>query len=842
MAITQWLSALTKSFRWKRPNGAWLASHRRGQSGGCGSCQPVVWRSMERFEARTMLSGVPVLIDILAGAGVSNPTSLTDVDGTLFFAADGGQGRELWSSDGTAAGTVRVADIHAGPAGSSPASLTNVDGTLFFTADDGGTDKGLWKTDGTAMGTVNVLPNSGDLELLTNVDGTLFFTPGGFTSGPLSVSSTIFTTSRTPYSGLTFSSIWSSDGTAAGTGPVVDGVSFAPTEMVDLNGVLFLDTNELSDSTQLTSNVGRELFKLERFGFGGHFRSLLRDINSSLVTVEPPRDNFDSDPNPVVVGTESSNPASLTPVGQTLFFTADDGVHGRELWKTDGTFGGTSIVSDIHAGASGSSPSSLTDVNGTLYFSADDGVNGRELWKTDGTAEGTVRVLDINPAGSSSPAHLTSVDGTLFFSADDGIHGIELWLSNGSGAGTRMVADLDGTAFDSTPSELTNVDGVLFFNATDGAAGTELWTSDGTQAGTFRVADINPGIGVSTPRNLTNVNGTLFFTADDGSNGRELWALSSVAVASAVPHSLALPGGGGEYAIQVAGTDLVVFKAGDVELFRQPVNLVSSLTITGSAGQDRVTVVTALTPVETPLNFDGLDGDDFFDGRSATGPMILMGGAGNDLLFGGSGDDVLLGAAGRDVLDGGIGDDRLRGQGASGDLLTGGPGADTMDGGAGTDRIVENFPQSRNIVLTADQLNVDGEVDELRSIEQASLDGGEDGVTINTIAFAGPVTLYGGAGADRLFSGAGNDILFGLAGDDILDSGAGDDWLLGSAGRDILRGGDGDDNLRGQGSSGDRPIGGAGADRMDGGVGADVLFTDDLDTVINDVLDVLIGG
>ena len=92
-----------------------------------------------------------------------------------------------------------------------------------------------------------------------------------------------------------------------------------------------------------------------------------------------------------------------------------------------------SLVKDIYPGASGpypynSSPNFLTDVNGTLFFIANDGTTGNELWKSDGTAAGTVLVKDINPGASGSfPDKLTNVNGTLFFSATDGTTGNELW-------------------------------------------------------------------------------------------------------------------------------------------------------------------------------------------------------------------------------------------------------------------------------------------------------------------------------------------------------------------------------------------------------------------------------
>src|SRR5438132_732998 len=146
---------------------------------------------------------VPYLVkDINTATDDSSPDGLTDVNGTLFFvASDPTNGRELWKSDGTAAGTVLVKDIHPGSGDSSPYGLTDVNGTLFFAAFDPANGTELWKSDGTAAGTAlvkDIDPGSGVRYpyQLTALPGSLFFVAVDPTNG---------------------FELWKSDGTAAGT-------------------------------------------------------------------------------------------------------------------------------------------------------------------------------------------------------------------------------------------------------------------------------------------------------------------------------------------------------------------------------------------------------------------------------------------------------------------------------------------------------------------------------------------------------------------------------------------------------------------------------------------------
>lgn len=215
-------------------------------------------------------------------------------------------------------------------------------------------------------------------------------------------------------------------------------------------------------------------------------------------------------------------------------------------------------------------------------------------------------------------------------------------------------------------------------------------------------------------------------------------------------------------------------------------HLTTSVIVDAAGGDDIVSILSLDGLFTGPVSVIGGAGNDTLNGLPASIPLHLAGNDGNDTLTGGSAADTIDGAAGADSIVGGAG----------GDVLTGGDDNDHIDGGSGAD-------------------SIDG-------------DAGDD----NLIGGDGNDTLNGAAGADSLNGGAGDDILNASVGDDSLDGGSGNDELDGSDGADVLAGGDDDDTLRG-GLGNDQLIGGAGNDVVNGDDGDDDLTGGDGNDIQN---------
>ena len=198
----------------------------------------------------------------------------------------------------------------------------------------------------------------------------------------------------------------------------------------------------------------------------------------------------------------------IASIGDTLYFAANEGAHGTELWRSDGTTEGTWLVKDIQPGRQGSVPEHIVVLNNEIYFAANDGVYGCELWKSDGTAEGTVMVYNIRPEvamddNSSYPRDLRVFKNRIYFTAFDDGDGNDLWESDGTAAGTKEVHNSTADYL----SELTVLGDNLYFVKSYNSF-QQLWISDGTSTGTVQL----PVDDLYTIQDLHAFNGTLYFT------------------------------------------------------------------------------------------------------------------------------------------------------------------------------------------------------------------------------------------------------------------------------------------------------------------------------------------
>lgn len=291
-----------------------------------------------------------------------------------------------------------------------------------------------------------------------------------------------------------------------------------------------------------------------------------------------------------------------------VLFAATDGTHGTELWVTDGTAAGTELVKDINTG-SGSSLSNSADItalgNGKALFSANDGTHGYELWVTDGTAAGTSLVKDLSPysgyevpyIGSNSfPHSITALgNGKALFSAYDGGY-VGLWVTDGTYGGTTEVARqtnatdvtvlgngkavfssyglwvTDGMSGPGHTYQLPSGSNPLYITALgNGTAlfagsGRALWVTDGTSAGTSLVKDINPGSPNDIVGGITALgNGKALFAGYGGfTYGVELWVTDGTAAGTVLLKDIApASSSSGPANITAIGNGKAVFVAGD---------------------------------------------------------------------------------------------------------------------------------------------------------------------------------------------------------------------------------------------------------------------------------------
>lgn len=411
------------------------------------------------FAAPAAAAGPPQMVKDINTSGSSDPQQLTAMNGKLYFTAKGGgKGRELYVSDGTSAGTKRVKDIRPGPGGSQPTELVAVGSLLYFTADDGVAGREVWVSDGTSAGTQALTDhdpgtdNVGSPPWLTAVGGLLYFFADRADDRL---------------------ELWKTNGTAAGTSRVkiLPEDTFVAEPPAAHGGRLFFGLYQCLFNTC----TGEGLWVSNGTGQG------TKHFFSSVV--------------------DESYPSWITSAGGKLYW--NDDVNG--LYRSNGTAAKTKSMGGVLA------LTFLVEFNGILFFNGSETSpipNNGDLWKSNGTVGGTTMVKDMN-RGFLSP---TPVGNLLFFgSLSDG--GNDLWVTDGTEAGTENLLFV----FDPQPlDDFVDVNGTFYFHAFSG----QLWTSDGTVDGTVEVYG---GIGNATQFTNVGGTLFFASGGGDNANGVELW-------------------------------------------------------------------------------------------------------------------------------------------------------------------------------------------------------------------------------------------------------------------------------------------------------------------------------
>ncbi len=448
-----------------------------------------------------------------------------DLGGVLYFAAaDPAHGSELWRSDGTAAGTRRVADIWPGPVGSFIQELFSDGKRLYFIASDGVFGQEAWTSDGTRQGT-RMLRDVCPGPCSSYLDRSSFTAAGGrvfFRANPASGNE----------------KLWVTDGTREGTRVAFDPASapgFMAGPLVSLpDALLFTVTYDYS-SYQLWRSDGTSLgtYRID-FNPGGTLKYLL-DLTAAgrraffWASEEPlsaKKDLWVTDG--TRAGTFAVRPDSapwMPAAWNDLLFYFHDG----DLWRSDGTPAGTSMVH--HFGPGFWVDRIASSGCGALLWMREPATGRFSIWSSQGTTATTRQVWQSGSEGWIFD--LQSVADRAFFLFREG-SSVDLWEIAGDTCQARNAAALCGaqrsclspgppfyTGY-SEGSRLIATGARVCFNLRLAETGAELWCSDGTEAGTALVRDIHAGPG-SAVSDIAALGRWAMFSARSGDEAAFLW-------------------------------------------------------------------------------------------------------------------------------------------------------------------------------------------------------------------------------------------------------------------------------------------------------------------------------
>lgn len=236
-------------------------------------------------------------------------------------------------------------------------------------------------------------------------------------------------------------------------------------------------------------------------------------------------------------GNEFNTGIHMTPVGNRVFFFFQKNSQTKTLWTSDGTDAGTVQLKNMTTETTNSLVplGIMADFGGKLVFRGKSTTQnvGTEIWISDGTPNGTTLLKDIAVGPDSGmPQDFTVWNGKLYFTALNGAANSELWATDGTTGGTQRV--LPDFAFNEGHGYgLTVFNDSLAFGGFEAATGSELMMCKGNEASLHVVSNASAaGQNTFLPSNLMPAGKRLFFAAETASIGRELWVYEPYVKAS----------------------------------------------------------------------------------------------------------------------------------------------------------------------------------------------------------------------------------------------------------------------------------------------------------------------
>ncbi len=440
------------------------------------------------------------VVDVLPGAGSSQPVEITPWKNLVFFSAKSADSqRYLWKSNGTEVGTIPVFPAGSDAAPSDPYNFLSGKNCVFFYAH---TQKKItqqiWKTDGTLEGTVPIYTfrssntfSAGTSEMPAR-DGQYIANSICMRGDDL-----IWAAQKERKAGVGFPGFefWKSDGTSEGTKCFYE--SRTPTLIPSGDNVFFFEPTQ-----QFPINSPVELWKTDGTAEG-------------TIKLGGPFTGISFFDHPIYARDIVNSGVFAVSKGLLVFQERGAGRGKKQFWISDGTPQGTHEFQVFSANDSLSDGAFeiMAFLDKILLFSIKRGAR-EEMWETDWNAKSPIPLSPANRSDvpySGAISHAILKKHFCFGLRENG--NFVIWRTNGKPDGLQKIQSIPMAP--DVPVRFIEAMKCFYFVA-PGAQGPELWMSNGTVSGTRRIRNAKLEDGSTSSMNLANSGDQLFFSSGEG--------------------------------------------------------------------------------------------------------------------------------------------------------------------------------------------------------------------------------------------------------------------------------------------------------------------------------------